>query len=155
MRVEIVKLKEVEVVNVDGQFKAIEKNHQTVPCFITNHAMQRGQSLGLIEQSLMQSLFKMKDLANANPNEIDSDSLQGFNEVEIQKIIYLGCLGANKQFPYDFDQFMERFHYSFENTMKLYSNLISNVTTGQTNKFAKGLANSTKGSGKKRQSHRK
>ncbi|MED3470036.1 hypothetical protein BK767_03935 [Bacillus thuringiensis serovar kyushuensis] len=155
MRVEIVKLKEVEVVNVDGQFKVIEKNHQTVPCFITNHAMQRGQSLGLIEQSLMQSLFKMKDLANANPNEIDSDSLQGFNEVEIQKIIYLGCLGANKQFPYDFDQFMERFHYSFEDTMKLYSNLISNVTTGQTNKFAKGLANSTKGSGKKRQSHRK
>ncbi|HDX9612817.1 TPA: hypothetical protein ROY01_003919 [Bacillus toyonensis] len=150
MRVEIVKLKEVEVVNVDGQFKAVEKNHQTVPCFITNHAMQRGQSLGLIEQSLMQSLFKMKDLANANPNEIDSESLQSFNEIEIQKIIYLGCLGANKQFPYDFEQFIERFHYSFEETMKLYSKLISSVTTGQTNKFAKGLANSTKTGGKKR-----
>ncbi|CAH2465102.1 hypothetical protein [Bacillus mycoides] len=150
MRVEIVKLKEVEVVNVDGQFKAIEKNHQTVPCFITNHAMQRGQSLGLIEQSLMQSLFKMKDLANSNPNEIDSASLQSFNEIETQKIIYLGCLGADKQFPYDFEQFIERFHYSFEETMKLYSKLISNVTTGQTNKFAKGLANSTKPGGKKR-----
>ncbi|EJS13408.1 MULTISPECIES: hypothetical protein [Bacillus] len=150
MRVEVVKLKEVDVVNVDGQFKAVEKNHQTVPCFITNHAMQKGQSLGLIEQSLMQSLFKMKDLANANPNELDSDALQSFNEIEIQKIIYLGCLGANKQFPYDFEQFIERFHYSFEETMKLYSNLISNVTTGQPNKFAKGLANSTKNDRKKR-----
>ncbi|MDM5237494.1 hypothetical protein QUF83_15315 [Bacillus cereus] len=150
MKVEIVKLKEVEVVNVDGYFKAIEKNHQTVPCFITNAAMQRGQSLGLIEQSLMQSLFKMKDLANANPNNIDSNSLQSFNEIEIQKIIYLGCLGANKQFPYDFEQFIERFHYSFEETMKLYSKLISNVTTGQENKFAKGLANSTKNERKKR-----
>ncbi|PGP67258.1 hypothetical protein CN998_19150 [Bacillus cereus] len=150
MRVEVVKLKEVEVVNVDGQFKAVEKNHQTVPCFITNHAMQKGQSLGLIEQSLMQSLFKMKDLANVNPNELDSDALQSFNEIEIQKIIYLGCLGANTQFPYDFEQFIERFHYSFEETMKLYSNLISNVTTGQPNKFAKGLANSTKNDRKKR-----
>ncbi|MBJ8093159.1 hypothetical protein [Bacillus cereus] len=149
MRVEIVKLKEVEVVDVDGQFKAVEKNHQKVPCFITNYAMQQGQSLGLIEQSLMQSLFKMKDLANANPNEIDSDSLQSFNEIEIQKIIYLGCLGANKQFPYNFEQFIERFHYSFEETLKLYFNLISNVTTGP-NKFAKGLANSTKNDRKKR-----
>ncbi|EJS72900.1 hypothetical protein [Bacillus cereus] len=150
MRVEIVKLKEVEVVNVDGQFKAIEKNHQTVPCFITNAAMQKGQSLGLIEQSLMQSLFKMNDLAKANPKEINSDLLQSFNESEIQKIIYLGCLGANKQFPYDFEEFIERFHYSFEETTKLYSKLISSVTTGQTNKFARGLANSTKNNGKKR-----
>ena len=55
--------------------------------------MQRGQSLGLIEQSMMQSLFKMKDLATMNPNEIDSDALQNFNEIEIQKVIYLGCLG--------------------------------------------------------------
>ena len=150
MKVEIVKLKEVEVVNVDGYFKAIEKNHQTVPCFITNAAMQRGQSLGLIEQSLMQSLFKMNNLANVNPNEIDSDALQGFNEIEMQKIIYLGCLGANKQFPYNFEEFIEIFHYSFEETMELYSKLISNITNGKTNKFAKGLAGSTKSSKKKR-----
>ena len=101
--------------------------------------MQRGQSLGLIEQSMMQSLFKMKDLATMNPNEIDSDALQNFNEIEIQKVIYLGCLGANKQFPYDFEQFIERFHYSFEETMKLYTKLISNITNGKTNNFAKGL----------------
>ncbi|MBP3967736.1 hypothetical protein KAF80_01575 [Bacillus sp. WL1] len=150
MKVEIVKLKEVEVVNVDGYFKAIEKNQQTVPCFITNAAMQRGQSLGLIEHSMMQSLFKMKDLANMNPNEIDSDALQSFNEIEIQKVIYLGCLGANKQFPYDFEQFIERFHYSFEETMKLYTKLISNITNGKTNNFAKGLAGSTKSAGKKK-----
>lgn len=112
--------------------------------------MQRGQSLGLIEQSMMQSLFKMKDLATMNPNEIDSDALQNFNEIEIQKVIYLGCLGANKQFPYDFEEFIERFHYSFEETMKLYTKLISNVTNGNTNNFAKGLAASTKSTGKKK-----
>lgn len=150
MKVEIVKLKEVEVVNVDGYFKAIEKNHQKVPCFITNAAMQRGQSLGLIEQSLMQSLFKMNNLANVNPNEIDSDALQGFNEIEMQKIIYLGCLGANKQFPYNFEQFIEIFHYSFEETMELYSKLISNITNGKKNNFAKGLAGSAKSGGKKK-----
>lgn len=150
MKVEIVKLKEVEVVNVDGYFKAIEKNHQTVPCFITNAAMQRGQSLGLIEQSLMQSLFKMNNLANVNPNEIDSDALQGFNEIEMQKIIYLGCLGANKQLPYNFEEFIEIFHYSFEETMELYSKLISNITNGKKNNFAKGLAGSAKSGGKKK-----
>lgn len=150
MKVEIVKLKEVEVVNVDGYFKAIEKNHQKVPCFITNAAMQRGQSLGLIEQSLMQSLFKMNNLANVNPNEIDSDALQGFNEIEMQKIIYLGCLGANKQFPYKFEEFIEIFHYSFEETMELYSKLISNITNAKKNNFAKGLAASTKSTGKKK-----
>ncbi|MCQ6531141.1 hypothetical protein, partial [Bacillus mycoides] len=146
MRVEIVKLKEVEVVHVDGQFKAIEKNHQTVPCFITNYAVKQGKDLGLTDESLLQGVFKLQGLANANPNHVDNidfSALQGIDETEIQKVIYLGCLGANKNFKYNFDQFLERYHYSFEESIKLYVTLASSSITGQQNEFAKGLAKST------------
>ncbi|MES9699233.1 hypothetical protein MRBLBA3_002863 [Bacillus sp. LBA3-1-1.1] len=153
MRVEVVKLKEVEVVNVEGQFKPIEKNHQKVPCFITNYAMKQGKDLGLTDESLLQGVFKLQGLANANPNQLDNidfSALQGIDETAIQKVIYLGCLGANKDFEYNFDEFLERYHYSFEETMKLYVRLASSSITGQQNKFAKGLGNSTKTNEKKR-----
>ncbi|MBD5799995.1 hypothetical protein COM13_09145 [Bacillus pseudomycoides] len=158
MNVEIVKLHEVETVQLEnGQFQRVTKNQQTVPCYITNYAVKKGKDLGLLEESLLQSLFKLKGLVNVDPNKLDSidgTALQGIDEVELQKIIYLGCVGANKNFPYDFDAFLERFHYSFDETVRLYAKLISGVTTGQQNGFAKGLNKSTK-TGKKKFSHRK
>lgn len=158
MNVEIVKLHEVETVQLEnGQFQRVTKNQQTVPCYITNYAVKKGKDLGLLEESLLQSLFKLKGLVNVDPNKLDSidgTALQGIDEVELQKIIYLGCVGANKNFPYDFDAFLERFHYSFDEAVRLYAKLISGVTTGQQNGFAKGLNKSTK-TGKKKFSHRK
>ncbi|CAI8805342.1 hypothetical protein [Bacillus pseudomycoides] len=158
MKVEIVKLKEIETVQLEnGEFQIVTKNQQTVPCYITNYALHKGTELGLIENSLLQSLFKLKDLVNINLDQIeniDGTALQGINEVEMQKVIYLGCLGANKNLSYNFDAFLEQFHYSFEETVKLYVKLISSVTNSQQNGFAKGLDKSTK-TGKKKFNHRK
>jgi hypothetical protein len=156
MKIQKVILKEIEIVDVEGEFKFSSKNEKTVPCFITNYATKQGRDLGLTETSLLQGVFKLKGLVGANSqdiNNVDAEALSGIDETEMQKVVYLGCLGANPKFEYDFDAFLERYHYSLEETVRLYGDLIKNLASGKNN-FAAGLKQSTK-SGKKNRNHRK
>lgn len=150
MKIEKVVLKESEIVEVDGQYKQIFKNQQAVPCFLTNYSLKRGKDLGLLKGSLIADVMKLLPLTKLKSVEdIDSDTMQELDELEMMKVIFLGCIGANKSFEYDFDEFISLYQESYEETLILYSSLVSSLIKNDPNQFAKGLKNSTKHNKKK------
>jgi hypothetical protein len=153
MKIQTVELKDLEIVELEGEFKVVTRNETTVPCYITNYATKMGKDLGLIETSLLQGVFKLKGLMGANSEanqDVDVSALSEMDELEMQKVIYLGCLGANKDFSDDFDTFLKRYHYSLEETVQLYAELITNLTSSNKNNFATNLQKSTKSRSKKK-----
>lgn len=153
MKIEKVVLKDMEIEQVGGEYKQVFTNEQTIPCFITNYALKRGKDLGLTKDSLLQGILKLKALEGMkSAEELDANAFSEIDEIEMQKVIYIGCLGAVKGFDtdVDFDVFLEKYHYTFEETLMLYTKLVSNSMTKQSNGFAKGLSKSTNNSGKKK-----
>ncbi|WP_153123282.1 hypothetical protein [Peribacillus tepidiphilus] len=150
MSIETIVLKDMEIVEVEGEFKQIFKNEKRVPCFLTNYALKRGKDLGILSGSLVADLFKLQGLEGLVTNgSVDGDALNSLDEVAMQKTIYLACLGANKNLGMDFDSFLEKYHYSFAETVEIYMNLVKGVISKDHNQFAKGLQQCTK-KGKKK-----
>ncbi|MDF2605899.1 MAG: hypothetical protein K0S34_89 [Bacillales bacterium] len=143
MKIEIVELKEMEFVEVEGEFKQVFKNQKRVPCFITNFAIKKGKELGLINGSLISDLFKLQNSVKEN-GEVSSDAIDSLDETELQKVIYLGYVGANPNTELTFDEFIQKFHYSYEETVLLYVNLIEKTISNNPNLFAEGFKKSTK-----------
>jgi hypothetical protein len=155
MKIEKVTLKESEIVEVDGEFKQVFKNEKTVPCFLTNYALKRGKDLGLLKGSLMADVVKLLPLTKLkNADEISSEAMEAMDELEMMKVIYIGCIGANKNFSLDFDGFVSLYQESYEKTVTLYANLLAGLMNKDPNQFAKGLQRSTK-KDKKKFKHRR
>ena len=142
MEIKVVTLKEMEFVEVEGEFKQVFKDEKKVPCFVTNQSMNKGKMLGLIKGSLIADLFKLENLESKN-SEKKAEAMQSLDLTEMQKLIYLGVLGANKDLTLDFDEFLDRFHYSFDETASVYMALLESLMGQDSNKFAKGLQKST------------
>ncbi|MBH0159113.1 hypothetical protein IHV10_22340 [Fictibacillus sp. 5RED26] len=148
MKISKVNLKKIEVLEQDGEYSTVIAEEKNVPCMITNHALKRGKDLGLIKTSLIAGLMKLQGLEKfKTKNGVDPRALDSIDEVELQSVIYIGILGANRNIELSFEEFLEQFHYSFDETVTLYTNILSNYMPND-NQFAKGLAASTK-SGKK------
>lgn len=145
MKIFQVNLKDIEILldEETDEFKQFTKNEKKYPCFITNYSLKLGSDLGITKGSLVADILKFKGLKSDNEEEQEK-ALQNFDQVEMQKVIYLGFLGANKNTEMNFDSFLEKFHYSFEETVDLYVDLITNLMSQDANKFAKGLKGSTK-----------
>lgn len=151
MVIEKVVLKESEIVEVDGQYRQIFKNEKTVPCFLTNYSLKRGKDLGLLNGSLVADVVKLMPLTKINDqSEITSEALESINELEAMKVIYLGCVGADKNLGYSFDEFVSLYHNSYEETLKLYVQLVVTLIKKDPNQFAKGLQKSTARNTKKK-----
>lgn len=143
MKIESVVLKEMEIAqDSNGEFVQVFKNERKVPCFLTNFSLKRGNDLGLIKGSLIADLFKLNGLKDKK--EVDQETLESLNESDMQKVIYLGCIGARKDTQMSFDKFLEEYHYSFEDTVMLYANLVTNLVANHSNGFAQSLKKSTK-----------
>ncbi|MGG3943369.1 hypothetical protein ABEV54_18240 [Peribacillus psychrosaccharolyticus] len=142
MEIKVVTLKEMEFVEVEGEFKQVFKDEKKVPCFVTNQSMNKGKMLGLIKGSLIADLFKLENLESKN-SEKKAEAMQSLDLTEMQKLIYLGVLGANKDLTLDFDEFLGKFHYSFDETASVYMALLESLMGQDSNKFAKGLQKST------------
>lgn len=144
MKIEKLILKESEIVEIDGEFKQIFKNEKTVPCFLTNYSLKKGKDLGLLKGSLVAEVMKLIPLTKLkDEDDITSEAMQEFDELEMLKVIYIGCLGANKDFELDFDEFVSLYQEPFEKTLALYTNLLSALVSSDPNQFAKGLQKST------------
>jgi hypothetical protein len=155
MKIEKVILKESEIVEVEGQFKQIFKNQKTVPCFLTNYSLKRGKDLGLIKGSLVADVMKLLPLTKLkSADDIDPETMRELDELEMMKVIYVGCIGANKNLDLDFDEFLSLYHDSYEATLVLYATLVSGLIQKDPNQFAQGLKNSTKHN-KKKYNHQK
>jgi hypothetical protein len=151
MKIEKVILKESEIVEIDGEFRTISKNERTVPCVLTNYSLKQGRELGLLKGSLVADVMKLIPLTKLESIDdvLESDSIKELDEVEMMKVVYVGCRGANKNFELDFDEFVSQYHESYEVTLVLYVNLIASLIQKDPNQFAKGLQKSTKKSKKK------
>jgi hypothetical protein len=152
MKVQKVTLKDVEIRERNGEFERVFVNEKTYPAFLTNYTLKRGKELGYIETSLFSELAKLQHLQDLEEEngELNLSALEGFDENKALQIIYLAVTGANRKLELSFDEFLEKYHDSFEKTMTLYANLIADLVASDQNQFAKGLKKSTKHNHKKK-----
>lgn len=154
MKVQTVELKDLEFVTVNGEYQQRFINEKTYPAFLTNAAMKRGFDTGLIESSLWEDLIKIKGLESVVKSSDEKSALQAMNALDEQKmiaIVYLAVIGANKKLTISYDEFLERYHYSFDKTLQLYANLLTNMMSSNPNEFSGKLKNATKKNKKKHQ----
>jgi hypothetical protein len=152
IKIEKVNLKESEIVEIDGEYKLLLRNERTIPCFLTNYSLKRGKEMGLLDGSLISDVIKLVPLTKLQSRSIedlDSDTFKDLDEVKMLSVVYVACLGANKDFALDFDEFVSQYHESFDTLVELYINLIAGLMQRDPNQFAKGLQKSTKKSKKK------
>lgn len=148
MNIQVVELKEIEFVEVDGEFEQRFVNAKKYPAFLTNASIKRGYDSGLLESSLFEDLLKLKGLETlvnaANEDEETAlEIMSAFDEQKLISLIYLGVIGANRNLQMTLDDFLELYHLSFGETIQLYANLIMSFIGGS-NDFAKGLNAATK-----------
>lgn len=147
MKIETIELKEMNIVNVNGEFTQVFGEEKKVPCFLTNHAMKKAKDAGLINSSLIGDLLKLMSFESL---DIDNNFLNdpsvfdNLDELAMQKTIYIAYKGANKNSELDFDSFLELYHYSFMETVSIYTKLVQPFIANDPNLFAEGLQKSTK-----------
>ena len=157
MAIQTIELIEKEVVEIDGEFKEIERDKKRVPCAITNHSLKKGKDMGLLEGSLIADLMKLEKI-NSKDKAEKMSALEKIDQVEMAKLIYLGCVGINKKFAdnYSFDEFLEHLHYDFGELMEIYYKLLQDIMPkDEKNNFAEGLKKSTKKEKKPKAKHQK
>lgn len=155
-KIHVLELKQIEVVEVDGEFEQRFVNVKKYPVYLTNAAMRRGRDMGLIENSLIAEFSKLgafQDLQGielaGGENDFDKlEKLSGIDDEPMINVIYLAFIGANKSVKMDFEEFMELYHLDFTETLTLYVTLISE-SFSHDNNFAAGLIGSTKQDKKK------
>lgn len=144
-KIEVITLKEREILETeDGEFVEAFKNEKKYPVFITNYALRKGYDMGLIKSTLIADLLKIHtEEDGATEKEQGQSALEMFNEEKVLNVIYLAFLGANRKTDLDIDEFTERYHASYTDSLDLYIKLIQGALGNSTNGFAKGLEKST------------
>lgn len=144
-KIELIEIKDMEVVqNEQGEFIQVYKNSKKIPCIITNHAMKKAKDLGLINSSLLADILKLHKLEDATVDgEVNVEAFEHLDELSMQKTIYIGCIGANKNLGLDFDEFLEKFHYTTMETIEAYMKIIEPTLSNDPNLFAEALRKST------------
>lgn len=158
MKIQKVVLKEVEVVEVNGEFEKRFINEKAYPAFLTNASVKRGFDEGLIQSSLWEDLLALKGLEQAVNNKNDNDAAKSMSLLDDQKfiaVIYLGVLGANRKLTITFDEFLDQYHEPLERTIEIYVNLLTSMVSADTNQFAKNFNDAAKRNKKKRRPHQR
>ncbi|WP_107951367.1 hypothetical protein [Lysinibacillus parviboronicapiens] len=151
MKIQRVELKEVEIVELDGEFERRFVNAKVHPAFLTNAAVKKGYDMGLLASSLFEDLLKIKGLETLVSQADEENSLELLNAFDEQKliaVIYLAVLGANKNIGLSFEEFLDVYHQPLTETIKLYATLITGLLS-ESNEFAQALHKQTKKSKKK------
>lgn len=163
-KIQSVKLNDIEIREVDGEFEEIEFNHQTVPAMLTNYAIERGHAMGLIKGSLVADLIGLyaSYASNGGSMEPPTDGsqmqmpIETLNEMgsmiddqKITAVIYMACIGANRNFALSYDDFLIKYHADLSEKLQTYFNLISGLKKSDQNAFAKEFKMATKDSKKK------
>lgn len=146
--IERVELYDIEIVEIDGDYKELKRNEETLPCMLTNHSLYVGERDGLLKTSLMDELYDIASTfegTNINPTDIKEEDLAEYgvemakrlskvaDENKVMRIIYLGLIGANPKLEYSFEEFTLKYHGDFEDKLNLYVNLITNLASKDNN----------------------
>jgi hypothetical protein len=157
MKIQKVTLKDVEIREINGEFERIYTNEKSYPAFLTNFAMKKGKEMGLVESSLFSDLLKLRGLeglSNVDMEQVDPAVFDSIDETKMHQIIYLAFNGANKTSEFSFDEFLQKYHYSFNDTIELYANLITDLISSEPNAFATELKKSTSNSNKNKKKYK-
>lgn len=155
MKIEKIKLYDLEIVEIDGEFRKVKKNEQVLPGLLTNHSLYVGKRDGLLETSLTDELYNIVEVFGMQePENMTNEELEEYgeqmlgrlknkvDELKVLKIIYLSLVGANPSLDLGFEDFTLKYHEDYEGKMETYVNLISNLVSGD-NQFKKEFENKT------------
>lgn len=153
MKIETLKLKELETYEENGEFKSRYINEKKYPAYLTNAGMRRGRDLGLIEHGLMAEVANLKDLmALESIQEGDEmaalEALEIVDEDRMMTVIYLAFISANKDKEMSIEEFYELYHNDITQTLTLYVKLLTGAFSND-NKFAAEFKKATKNDKKK------
>ncbi|KXY16169.1 hypothetical protein PDN49_08350 [Bacillus cereus] len=148
MKVQKITLKEVEFVEVEGEYEQRFINKQNYPAFLTNYALKKGQEEGLITSSIIADIVKFQALDGLrNKDNKDLSALEQIDQTSIHKVIYMAFKGANPKEKLTFDDFLQKYHDSLAESMELYTKLVVDVISQDPNQFAAALKKSTSSGG--------
>lgn len=140
MKVQKITLKEVEFVEVEGEYEKRFINKQNYPAFLTNYALKKGQEEGLITSSIIADIVKFQALDGLrNEDNEDLSALEQIDQTSIHKVIYMAFKGANPKEKLTFDDFLQKYHDSLAESMELYTKLVVDVISQDPNQFATAL----------------
>lgn len=163
-KIEAIKLFDMEIREIDGQFEEVQYNQQTVPAMLTNYAIDRGHAMGLIKGSLAADLVglyasyashggSMHPPADGKSYEMPIETLSEMGSMiddqRITAVIYIACIGANRNFALSYEDFLLKYHADFAEKLQTYFNLISGLQKSDQTAFAKEFKLATKDSKKK------
>lgn len=145
MKIVQIELKDLEILidEETGEYKKFYKNEKKYPVFLTNYSLSIGKDLGLTKSSLIGDILKL-DGIDSDDKATREEAHEGLDQTKMTKIIYLGFIGANKSIKLTFDEFIEKFHYSFEDIVEMYFTLVIALMSNDKNNFASGLLKSAK-----------
>jgi len=83
------------------------------------------------------------------PVETLSDMGSMMDDQKITAVIYMACIGANRNFALSYEEFLIKYHADFAEKLQTYFNLISGLKKSDQNAFAKEFKMATKDSKKK------
>lgn len=161
MKIKTITLSKQELIEKDGEYELVEKDKETVPCVVTNRALQTARQMGVTKSSLATDLLNLqpaeeiniKELKQLERGEINPEDVSvkigEFGEIDDFKMlqaIYVGYIGGqlllgNKKPKYDFDEFIERYNVDITERTTLYMNLL---TDSRGNEFKNEIEKSTK-----------
>ena len=143
MNIYKVKLREVSIKEVDGEFKEIISNERVVPCVLTHYSEKMGRDLGLFKGSLRTNIIQevmgnelsqgqIKNISAFDAEKMTDEQtnillkvMDSLDMSKLMKVVYLGCLGANPAFGLDFDKFCQQIDITDDDLYTLYIQLIS------------------------------
>ncbi|UOE54918.1 hypothetical protein [Cytobacillus oceanisediminis] len=144
-KIHSVVLKDIQFVEIEGEFKEVVENEKKYPLFLSNHSLRRGRDLGIIDSSMIQDLLGLeKNVKGKEDDEAARSLLDDLSEEKMQNVIYLAFIGANPKSEYTLDDFLQRYHGDYTETLTLYMEILKSSIGDSNNKFAAGLRKSTK-----------
>lgn len=143
--------------NSGGEWTREPDREITLPCALTNYALKYGLDNGLLEQNffdaligVVKALSQCKFIVDENGELAEVDTIpavaagMSIDNMQMIKIIYLGCKGAQPDWDMTFDEFLKGFNQTLDQYVELYMSLVDEVSNSGENSFAEAFHTSTR-----------
>lgn len=149
MKICKVELQYFDYIEKDGEYIREARQVKSLPCVLTNYALDYGEKHGLIESSMLDCLFDVlqavsdvKDITKVRPDEAATIG-RALDINKIVRIIYIGCIGANPDIDLTYDEFLRGYQYDAAKSTEIYSELMAGLYDTEANQFAQAFVNLT------------
>lgn len=137
MKILTIALQFYQTVEVDGEYKQVKGEAMRLPCFISNYALDYGQKNGFIKTSLLSGVLEIFEAVANDPGvqngTISPDTIKATGNAldhnYLNKIIYLGCIGANPDLDktLSYERFLQGLEFTMEQSLETAFELIDQM----------------------------